>query len=311
VVVVTVIIANTAVYLTDAFINLDSGAFLIRSKWNILGDLDEPVEWLILGDSSANQGVVPDQFRAQYDGNAVNLGTVGNALLINDVWMIEDYINQHGAPENVVIVHVYDMWYRRADTAVFAHTPWDYMSDIGMFSTPKERAELALYRYVPLFQSSTQVFRAIANPSQMFKPPISIGDDGFTTVLDPNPSQVERDIESHASGALSKAFVLSSINETAINLLVDLANKHKFQIYIANSPAHEDLVALDSFQLYVSHISDLLEGIDERSPYIHYVLRDLPTFDSSVMENADHVTKEGATSFTAQLIAEIRTNESN
>ena len=138
-VVLALLFVNFAVYFTGAFTKLDSGVFLIRSKWNLLRDIDSPVEWLILGDSSANQGVIPDKFRSEYGGRVVNLGTVANALLIEDVWMLQDYIESHGAPKNVIVVHVYDMWVREADTSVFAHVPWDYMGDIDLLQSLKDR----------------------------------------------------------------------------------------------------------------------------------------------------------------------------
>ena len=307
-VVITLTIANFTVYLSGAFTNLDSGTFLIRSKWDILRDLDTPVEWLILGDSSANQGVVPAQFQTEYGGRSVNLGTVGNVLLIDDVWMFQNYINKHGAPSHVVIVHVYDMWAREASTSVFAHTPWDYMGDVGMFPTLKEKFELAWFRYVPLYQSSTQVFRALAAPTQMFSPPIAMANDGFTTASSPNPSAVKKDIESHSTGLLTDEFALSPTNDKAIDMLIQLADEHQIEVFIANSPLHEDLAELESFELYFRNIASLMSDIDDRSPNIHYVLQDTPTFDSTMMENVDHITFEGATVFTSKLITDIQTH---
>ena len=300
-----VLIVNSTIYFSGAFTNLDSGVFLIRSKWNLVRDLDEPVEWIILGDSTANQSVVPDLISPKNDGSAINLGTVGNALLIEDVWMLKDYIRSHGEPKNVVIVHVYDMWVRGADTTVFAHMPWDYMPDANMFRSVGERIELLWYRYVPIFQSETQVIRAISNPSRMFSQPIPMGDDGYTSIASPNPSIVEQDIESHRTRILNTEFKISEANLWAINELVEMANSHDMNIFVANSPVHEDLVGLDNFSSYFANVRELLRDMDSRSPNIRYILQDLPTFDSGVMENADHLTHDGAQTFTSQIIIDI------
>jgi len=304
-------LANFTVYFSGALKNLDSGVFLIQHKWNLLYNLDSPVEWLILGDSSANQGVNTEVLRSANGGQALNLGTVGNTLLIEDVWMLQSYIEAHGAPNNVVIVHVYDMWARQADTSVFAHVPWSRMSGTDMFSSVREQAELLWYKYIPLYQSDTQIFRAISNPLNMFTPPIYVNDDGFTRVDDPNPSLVSKDINNHSTKILTKQFQVSPTNSIAIEMLVNLANKHDLDVFIANSPIHEDLAHKESFSEYFKHVSDLLKEIDHASINIHYVLQETPKFDSTMMENVDHVTIKGSEIFTSKLISEIDNYRSN
>ena len=40
------------------------GYWTIHQKWQLLEHLDQPVDWLILGDSSCNQGVMPADFES-------------------------------------------------------------------------------------------------------------------------------------------------------------------------------------------------------------------------------------------------------
>jgi hypothetical protein len=58
------------------------GYWLVRQKWDILQGLEAPVEWLILGDSSGNQGLVPERLREKLGGAAINVCTVGNLTLL-------------------------------------------------------------------------------------------------------------------------------------------------------------------------------------------------------------------------------------
>jgi hypothetical protein len=51
--------------------------------------VDEPVDWLILGDSSVNQGVIPSIFEDEFGERAINLGTNGIMITLDDLWMIE------------------------------------------------------------------------------------------------------------------------------------------------------------------------------------------------------------------------------
>ncbi|MEB3357540.1 MAG: hypothetical protein VKK04_12500, partial [Synechococcales bacterium] len=49
------------------------GYFLASYKWNLLTDLKQPADWLVLGDSSCNQGVVPEILSQELGGTALNL----------------------------------------------------------------------------------------------------------------------------------------------------------------------------------------------------------------------------------------------
>ena len=56
---------------------------------------------------------------------------------------------------------------------------------------------------------------------------------------------------------------------------------------------------------YFKNVWDLLIELDGRSPLVHYVLRDTPDFPKEVMTGVDHLTVEGAESFTSQLVEAI------
>src|SRR4249920_755258 len=51
------------------------GYAVAKKKWEILLTLHGPVDWLILGDSTANQGVDPRVLATHLGGRALNLGT--------------------------------------------------------------------------------------------------------------------------------------------------------------------------------------------------------------------------------------------
>ncbi len=44
-------------------------------------------------------------------------------MLFNDLRMLELYLNRHGPPEAVVIVHGYDIWSRDINISVLAQIP--------------------------------------------------------------------------------------------------------------------------------------------------------------------------------------------
>ena len=110
------------------------GYWIIRQKWDLLNSLQNPVDWLILGDSTCNQSVVPSVLERELSGKALNLCTIANMLLVDDYFMLTHYIDEFGPPANVVLVHVYDVWHRPGRYSKLGKfLPWGYWSD---FSPP-------------------------------------------------------------------------------------------------------------------------------------------------------------------------------
>ncbi|MEB3229478.1 MAG: hypothetical protein VKJ64_00600, partial [Leptolyngbyaceae bacterium] len=72
--------------------------FLASHKWTLLNNLEEPIDWLVLGDSSCNQGVIPEILSRELGGTTLNLCIFGPLLVFNDAWMLEQHIRQVGPP---------------------------------------------------------------------------------------------------------------------------------------------------------------------------------------------------------------------
>src|SRR5262245_9968724 len=98
--------------LVFVFQSMNLGYRVIQQKWEMLLDLKQPVDWIVLGESSGSEGVTPDIISQELGGKALNLCTIGNMLVVNDAWMLDKYIAKFGPPRGVVIVHVYDIWDR-------------------------------------------------------------------------------------------------------------------------------------------------------------------------------------------------------
>ncbi|MBZ0305522.1 MAG: hypothetical protein K8I82_05590, partial [Anaerolineae bacterium] len=110
----TVFIANFLTY----YVPMDRTETVVYQKWGLIQDLDAPVDWLIVGDSSANHGVIPAIITQELGGEALNVATFGDWLFVDDAWMIETHIRQVGAPKNIIIVHVPDMYHRTMEANV-------------------------------------------------------------------------------------------------------------------------------------------------------------------------------------------------
>ena len=120
---------------------------------------------LILGDSSGNQGVDPKVIREKMHLSSINLCTIGDAMVVNDALMLEDYINRYGTPQSALIIHGYDIWSRDLNLSVLSKIPGSWWGegpgpDLGL----KGKTKIYLNRYVPLYSETRSMAQVIQNP---------------------------------------------------------------------------------------------------------------------------------------------------
>jgi hypothetical protein len=286
------------------------GYVLIEEKWDLLSSMEAPADWLIIGDSSGNQGVVPETLEEKLGGTAVNLCTVGNMALLDDTWMLRRYIDRFGPPENVVIVHVYNIWHREAPPpALLAQIPlpWGFWKEMSppLELSLEERIDILLARYVPLIAEPRALKQALKSPTKLFKrKTLEFETNGYMPVSQANAGAVQMDAVAHRRFAAENEFTLSNINQRALNEIVGLANRYGINVYLANSPLYEDMLKDGQFREYYAAVEDWLRESAERSAHIHF-LAGTVTFGMDQMDRVDHVTHSTALSFTHSLAARI------
>ena len=62
------------------------GIHLIEMKWKMAQETGEPVDWLVLGDSTGNQGVIPEILTDNLGGSAHNLCLLADLTATNNAW---------------------------------------------------------------------------------------------------------------------------------------------------------------------------------------------------------------------------------
>ena len=304
-------LANVGANLYLNYFPENGGYWLIKKKWEMLLNLRKPVKFLVLGDSSCNQGVVPQVIESELDTTAINLCTIGNALALNDAWMLSKHIKKYGAPKNVLIVHVYDMWNRELNWNVTSQIPlswgyWDKLEPHIQVDLGNEKTIL-LNKYLPLYSQNKSIKNLINNPERWFsQKEISLQKDGFMVVTDSNSSKVEIATKSHINSVADKQFSLSKPNQQSLEAILKLAEKHDFNVYLANSPIHEKLWANPDFQTYYSQVKQKLQEFSDRSKRIHYITEQPITFSKQEMESADHIIASAAKVYTQKLVSELK-----
>lgn len=286
-----------------------------QSKWKLLNQLQEPGVNLIVGDSSANQGVDPDVFREKLGGRWVNLGTMANLMLLDDTWMLQQYIDQHGPPTRLVMVHVPESFHRQVHGNAFAQVPlpWGYWNrvDPQVSFGAKQTVEIALARYVPLYASNQSLRTVIMHPDavRLAQPPLR--DDGFMPVISGNPDLVNVDANAPANKKLADKPAISALNEAALTRILELAEQHSFPVYLAYSPVYDQFWAHESTQTELTKLQRELQTIAARHPTLHLLLDEPMQFPLSDMaDTVDHVIYSASKRYSSELAARIANIES-
>jgi hypothetical protein len=295
-------------------IPMNRGYWLVEQKWAKLEARREPADWLVLGDSSCNQGVRPDVWKDVTGEAAQNLCTIGEMLATGDAWMLERHVERHGPPrKGAVIVHVYDVWHRPASPALrgglLAHIPlpwgfWERLSPT-LDLQPAERAGVLAAKYVPLYADHASL-AVVALRGVAFEPPrFSLDEGGYMRWNEPNPDAVRADAEQHINFVSNVRFKASSENRDALARIRALADEHRFHVYLATSPIVEDLPRVGAWRRYKATVDAWQRKAIEGSRYVHLVQRTPVTFRPDEMENADHLTHDAAARYTATLAKSV------
>jgi hypothetical protein len=305
----------------------NEGYGTIQEKWKYL--LNSPIQydWLILGDSSAGR-VDPTLIAQSFDATAINFGVIGSMLVVNDAWMLEAYIEKHGPPNHVLIVHVYDVWRRNVGPRLIGSLgviplSWGFWNRFGisLHLGLQDEWDLFVQRFISLYSRDQSIRYLLAatlagdialsdlvapiSTSREFNFPDNY--TGLKIDKTSKPDGVERDYQVHSNG-LSNARrpEISDPNQHALRKIISLAEKHDFHVYIANSPVYEKLAAEASFQKYYTRLMNTINELIDESERVH-LLVNLPLAYAleDMSASVDHLLYPAARHYTNQLIEEI------
>lgn len=294
--------------------SLNYGYWTIHQKWNLLGDLDSPVDWLILGDSSCSQGVMPEIFKSELNQTAINLCTTGDMGTVDNLWLLEEYIERFGAPKNVLIVHTFDIWHRNFNPVRLGQVPrpWKFWEDHSFgteFMSDKDvRNETFIEHYVPLLSQNKTVRMIIRSTlvgkNNPFKSMWAMTENGFVPASEPKPEIVYAGEQQQVDFVSENPFTVSFINNQALQEMAELAERYDFNLYLANSPVFEDLYTNSDYQEYNQSLQSYLQDVANQSTSVFHIAS-VKTFPADQMQNPDHLIVSGAEEYTRWLVGEI------
>lgn len=283
------------------------GYVVVRDKWNLVQQMESPVDWVVLGDSSGNQGVKPSVLESSLGVKSVNLCTVGGGTLVNDAWMLDLYIRRLGSPKRVILVHVYDIWHRRPNASIFAQFPLSSNTFSSLLPSPeftlKEKIFLIFSRNIPLYFENASLAELIQFPYRSH-PRWRPGLDGFMAVTEALPQRVLEDEKNHSEFVRKNKFQVSSQNKAALERILTLSQEKGFDVDYVHSPMYKGLFDKPEFQSYFGQVKQMLLEVERRHSRFRVLLKSPVTFEAEYLENNDHVVNEAAEVFTQTIASQ-------
>lgn len=290
---------------------VNRGNWLVRAKWDLL-DRSGPVETLVLGDSSCNQGVMPEVLDETLHTRSLNLCTIGNMLAVNDAWMLDEYISLHGAPKRVVIVHVYDMWSRDSDATfmrLLGKIPrswgfWKRMTpalDLGV----SDLEDIISSKFLPLHAETTSLQQWLTSPGSAMRTRFAIDERGFMPVSEAAPKRVAQNLLKHERELADLTTEPTPINHKALVALDEIARRHHLEVTIALAPMVDELWAKPTMQQHLRGLRQSIRRMLGAGSPVRVLDGKPATFPATQMENVDHVVGDAARRYTEWLAQQL------
>lgn len=295
---------------------LNVGQVIVSQKWKLLSDTAGGLDYLILGDSSANSGFDPAFVDETYDLQGLNLATVGLFGFVDDLWMLETYIDVHGAPEVVIIATTYNVGYRDVDIKSLLGTyaiPLDTLlahTNIADQLSFLDLVNIYQSRLFPLYYRRDTIARVIRqfqeNGFDIFNNETHYNPYGFLS-NDPNELRdLEYETEIIASSVREGEILpeFSERNREAILSLVSLAEQHDFSLYFINGPSYSGFDNNGEIQQFRQEYSAAYQEVIGDSPNAVYLPK-VFSLPAEQMTNLDHIVGTASPDYTQAVVSAI------
>jgi hypothetical protein len=282
----------------------------VHLKWRLLLALDQPVEWLFIGDSSCYQSVLPSRVAAT-QGLAVNLCTNGSVLAVNDAWMLEIYLQHHAPPKRVVLVHVYDVWPQGYWPVVMAKIPlpWGFWERLipRMHVNAMDEVKMFVARWFPLY-AERELFAQFARSPSLLKAKPRVDSNGEVRSEVPrDSSSIQRDLVENLRFVRAQRFTISTPNQQALARVRELAETYGFNVYITSSPIHEQLYSDRAFRAHFAEVERMLCDYARSSNRVWYLGPPVAFPAWQLQNTVDHITYAASAEYTDTLVARVLT----
>jgi len=225
-----------------------------KTKWRILRELKSPVDIVILGDSTGNQGIVPAVLNARLHCTSLNLCTnAGGAP--NDLWILDAYIKKFGAPRCILLARLFDIGERPpiAKKLViqlpFNLWEWSHLKPKPPF-TMADWIDLVVAKTFPAIPQDSTLSDVCRFPFEFDEKQPTFTSDGFRIVFHQDELSFQNLDPSGFSSKKIPAHLLPEGEKAILAHLSQLADQYGFRVYVVNQQFYE--------KLYDQHLADYL-----------------------------------------------------
>jgi len=302
---ILVLLTNIAIALLLPSIQPNRGYWLIQQKWNWILNTNENVDMLILGDSSGNQGFIPEIYSKITGRSAYNACTIGDMTLSNDAWMLDEYLKRHLAPKQVLILHTFDAWNRSVQVSCLANIPIsidDLHPPLGL--NIKQKKDYWLCRLFPLYAYSYSIKEVLLKPHLALTQRVHLT-NGYMCVQEPNTSQVHESMAHHiADIEHNSEYSLNVPHIEALKYINNLAATFNFQVFLVNTPYCDQLDENLYFLMHYKKIQTMLNQLTKEFSHITFIEKRM-TYPANLMEQDDHLIHRTAIDFTKRITEQL------
>lgn len=294
--------------------NLDNRTYTaFDGQWRRLVDLDDPVETLILGDSSGRHGVDPVVLDVELATSSLNLCTVGDAAVINPAWQLETYVERHGAPRRVILVIVHNIWRRDMPMALLPRVPlawgfWKHLR-VQLSLSRAQTREVFLARHVPVYSQDLTVTELLMHPWRDHDRRLHFSPRGFSPIRKAKPEKAVADAAVNISWTASRGWHISGQSRRALMSMMELADESGFDFYITNSPQLAGMLDDPVFGPYYAEGQRVLGDLAAGSPRTHLIMNPPAEYAPEQMQNSDHIVAAVVEDYTQRIAAAVATCE--
>lgn len=227
--------------------------------------------------------------------------------ILNDAWMLRDYLSRFPAPRGVLVVHVYDVWRRSPNVSVLSQAPLTWPQWVRLNPRPPLDAASLVERFaarsLPIYAENHSLLALLKSPTLRAPALPAPGPDGFMEVRDGNPARVLDQAKGHLEFVRASRFAPAKENLDGLREMIRLAEEGKFDLWFVPSPVYEGLYREPDFKAYYGRVNAMLEEEARLHPRFHVLLSEPPLFPADGLENADHVVGAASEKY-SRLVAD-------
>lgn len=306
--IVFVLVCNFAAYkyVEEQSVNSTQGS--VMEAWLGIQKLGEPVDVLLLGDSSGGANLATGAIADRLGGRVINLGNNAGSSLLMDAWMLSDYITKYGAPRTVLVTRTSQAYTIIHSVEYMSNVPlpWAYWDDFGLAPEWKdgELRQLFIEKFAVLYSDADFLRERLPKIWGLFKTNVAprVPSHGYTAGYLKSDKQDDMDINTRTPSAYFSKFYLNKDPYNAIKYMADLARNYRFQLYFTLQPEWDEAIKAG---LRTEHLAAQRKFISQFTDetYVHIVEQVPRTlFARAQMQNPNHLWHGSERIYTEEIV---------